>query len=193
MWLGWLDSNQRNARVKVLCLTAWRHPNIPHIVRDCMSALSIINKLSNRTFTYWMCGEICVCNNCSRSFILATNILIILHTFFMFDIFKRFSFWSKLIGLEPKPSDPILGQRAFRLHQTSNHCHTISLLWHILHGFILTTQFIICFSGLVVILLCSLLITYTLYHAFKRLSIVFLIYFLFFLNFSQGHFHKLLL
>ena len=26
-WLGWLDSNQRNARVKVWCLTAWLHPN----------------------------------------------------------------------------------------------------------------------------------------------------------------------
>ena len=26
-WLEWLDSNQRDARVKVLCLTAWRHPN----------------------------------------------------------------------------------------------------------------------------------------------------------------------
>ena len=25
-WLGWLDSNQRNARVKVWCLTAWLHP-----------------------------------------------------------------------------------------------------------------------------------------------------------------------
>lgn len=25
-WLGWLDSNQRTARVKVWCLTAWLHP-----------------------------------------------------------------------------------------------------------------------------------------------------------------------
>lgn len=155
-----------------------------------MSALSIINKLSNRTFTYWMCGEICVCNHCSRSFILATNILIILHTFFMFDIFKRFSFWSKLIGLEPKPSDPswvsvLSAYTKLLITATLYRCCTdrldiVCTLWHILHGFILTTQFIICFSGLVVILLCSLLITYTLYHAFKCLSIVFLIYFLFF-------------
>ena len=27
-WLGWLDSNQRNAGVKVPCLTAWLHPNM---------------------------------------------------------------------------------------------------------------------------------------------------------------------
>ena len=27
-WLGWLGSNQRNARVKVWCLTTWLHPNI---------------------------------------------------------------------------------------------------------------------------------------------------------------------
>ena len=25
-WLGWLDSNQRNDRVKVCCLTSWLHP-----------------------------------------------------------------------------------------------------------------------------------------------------------------------
>lgn len=158
-----------------------------------MSALSIINKLSNRTFTYWMCGEICVCNHCSRSFILATNILIILHTFFMFDIFKRFSFWSKLIGLEPKPSDPILGQRAFHLHQTSNHCHTISLLY----GQTLYSLYIVAYLTRLYthysiyhlffwfscnLALFSLLITYTLYHVFKCLSIVFLIYFIFFLK-----------
>ena len=27
-WLGWLDSNQRNAGVKVPCLTTWLHPNM---------------------------------------------------------------------------------------------------------------------------------------------------------------------
>ena len=27
-WLGWRDSNPRDAGVKVLCLTAWRQPNI---------------------------------------------------------------------------------------------------------------------------------------------------------------------
>ena len=27
-WLGWQDSNLRNDRVKVYCLTAWLHPNI---------------------------------------------------------------------------------------------------------------------------------------------------------------------
>ena len=27
-WLGWVDSNYRNARVKVWCLTAWLQPNI---------------------------------------------------------------------------------------------------------------------------------------------------------------------
>ena len=28
IWLGWRDSNPRDAGVKVLCLTAWRQPNI---------------------------------------------------------------------------------------------------------------------------------------------------------------------
>ena len=28
IWLGWQDSNLRNDRVKVYCLTTWRHPNI---------------------------------------------------------------------------------------------------------------------------------------------------------------------
>ncbi len=28
IWLGWQDSNLRNARVKVWCLTAWLHPII---------------------------------------------------------------------------------------------------------------------------------------------------------------------
>ena len=27
-WLGWRDSDPRDAGVKVLCLTAWRQPNI---------------------------------------------------------------------------------------------------------------------------------------------------------------------
>ena len=27
-WLGWQDSNLRNAGVKVLCLTTWLHPSI---------------------------------------------------------------------------------------------------------------------------------------------------------------------
>ncbi len=27
-WLGWRDSNPRDAGVKVLCLTAWRQPNM---------------------------------------------------------------------------------------------------------------------------------------------------------------------
>ena len=27
-WLGWRDSDPRDAGVKVLCLTAWRHPNM---------------------------------------------------------------------------------------------------------------------------------------------------------------------
>ena len=27
-WLGWRDSNPRDTGVKVLCLTAWRHPSI---------------------------------------------------------------------------------------------------------------------------------------------------------------------
>ena len=27
-WLGWEDSNRRNARVKVWCLTTWLQPNI---------------------------------------------------------------------------------------------------------------------------------------------------------------------
>ena len=26
IWLGWQDSNLRNDRVKVYCLTAWLHP-----------------------------------------------------------------------------------------------------------------------------------------------------------------------
>ncbi len=30
-WLGWRDSNPRDAGVKVLCLTAWRQPNIRKI------------------------------------------------------------------------------------------------------------------------------------------------------------------
>ena len=29
-WLGWVDSNYRNARVKVWCLTAWLQPNIKY-------------------------------------------------------------------------------------------------------------------------------------------------------------------
>ena len=28
LWLGWRDSDPRDAGVKVLCLTAWRQPNI---------------------------------------------------------------------------------------------------------------------------------------------------------------------
>ena len=28
VWLGWMDSNHRNATVKVWCLTTWLQPNI---------------------------------------------------------------------------------------------------------------------------------------------------------------------
>jgi len=65
--------------------------------------------LSRRSFTYGSDGWIRLRTPSQRSFLIhfATSILIILHHFFSSHTFKRFSFWSKPMGLEPKPSDPL--------------------------------------------------------------------------------------
>ena len=44
LWLGRLDLNQRNAAVKVLCLTPWRRPNI----RLKESHLNVLPDYTNR-------------------------------------------------------------------------------------------------------------------------------------------------
>lgn len=54
---------------------------------------------------------------------LATNIQSFYIAISYFHAFKRFSFRSKPIGLEPKPSNPIMSQNAIHLHQTSNPCY----------------------------------------------------------------------
>ena len=45
LWLGWMGSNHRNARVKVWCLTAWLHPNInfANVLYHILFYLSSIN------------------------------------------------------------------------------------------------------------------------------------------------------
>ena len=40
IWLGWMGSNHRNARVKVWCLTAWLHPNIALVLYHILFYLS---------------------------------------------------------------------------------------------------------------------------------------------------------
>ena len=57
-----------------------------------------------------------------RSLTPTDQVLINLHTFYSKNIFKRFSFRSKLLRLELNPSGLHLSQRAVRLHQISNLC-----------------------------------------------------------------------
>ena len=41
IWLGWMDSDHRNARVKVWCLTAWLQPNKSKYEKKALSLFFI--------------------------------------------------------------------------------------------------------------------------------------------------------
>ena len=64
-WLGGLDSNQRNARVKVWCLTAWLHPNVLghyNILISCCQYLLayIVLKVSKKIYYHLNFWLICI-------------------------------------------------------------------------------------------------------------------------------------
>lgn len=110
-------------------------------LRCSTSELHLDIILSQRTYTFGSNGWIRVCNHFQRSFhSLRPAVLII--SFYIaisyFRAFKRFSFWSKPIGLEPNPSDSPMSQNALHLHQTSNPCcHQFTVVRTVLNQLVL--------------------------------------------------------
>ena len=43
IWLGWLDSNQRNGGIRIRCLTTWRHPKKARTEHTLRPALNFFN------------------------------------------------------------------------------------------------------------------------------------------------------
>ncbi len=54
IWLGYLDSNQGNARFRVWCLTAWLYPNFTRqystdIMKICQGIMQYLAEISLET------------------------------------------------------------------------------------------------------------------------------------------------
>ena len=67
------------------------------------------------------------CASLPTSILCFIILLIQLHCFFIQNTFKKFSFWSRFIGVEPLL--PLKRDRALRYTNYSNFCHLMSWLY----------------------------------------------------------------
>ena len=99
-----------------------------------------------------MAGLGCALRTSGLNFQSTDQVSICYIAFSYFRTFKRFSFWSMPIGLEPMPSGPQTASLLTSYTRTSNLCRTNSIVVHSIielactmrhtqYGFILTTQY----------------------------------------------------